>query len=645
MKPVKPVKAVKAVNADRAAHGLAPLLAAARTWIEGAGDDPDALTVPVPEPARGTLVARLRDRFGLSPFELAVVACAAAVELVPGFGARCAQAQGAGGTATFTPGLAIARLPGPDWSALQPDATLRRWRLLQCAPGDVYAGRSLVLPEAVLHFLLGRAAMDERLASRLRVVGTAGELTPSRQEAVRRVAGIMGESPAPHVQLVTPTAERERSLLAAVAARQGRVLWELPAWALPEGAEEREDFMWTCARDARLADALLMVDVSATSDPGRLALATDFLARLPDAAAVCGPEVLRPPGRTVVSLSLPRLGHDEATQVWRKALHGAEDAAQVDVAVLSAQFQLDADGIATAARAARHRAPGESAAAAVWQACRLLARATLDDLAQRIDADAPWDRLALPEEELRTLHAVAAQVRHRARVFHAWGLSAHGHRGGTSAIFSGPSGTGKTMAAEVLATDLGLDLYRIDLSSVVSKYIGETEKNLRRVFDAAEESGAILLFDEADALFGKRTEVKDSHDRHANIEVSYLLQRMEVYQGLAILTTNLRKNIDDAFLRRIQFVVEFPFPDAQMRERIWRGIFPPQMPLENVDPSHLARLAVAGGNIKNIARNAAYLAAGEDRPLGMPHLLDAARREYAKLGQALTAAEIRGWVR
>jgi SpoVK/Ycf46/Vps4 family AAA+-type ATPase len=179
---------------------------------------------------------------------------------------------------------------------------------------------------------------------------------------------------------------------------------------------------------------------------------------------------------------------------------------------------------------------------------------------------------------------------------------------------------------------------------VVSKYIGETEKNLKRVFDAAEESGAILLFDEADALFGKRTEVKDSHDRHANIEVSYLLQRMESYQGLAILTTNLRKNIDEAFLRRIQFIVEFPFPDAELRERIWRSIFPPQTPLDGVDHRRLAKLAVAGGNIKNIARNAAYLAATEDSPLRMGHLLDATRREYAKIGQALTAAEIRGWI-
>ena len=199
-----------------------------------------------------------------------------------------------------------------------------------------------------------------------------------------------------------------------------------------------------------------------------------------------------------------------------------------------------------------------------------------------------------------------------------WGFAAKGARGlGISALFAGESGTGKTMAAEVLANELHLDLYRIDLAAVVSKYIGETEKNLKRVFDAAEDSGAILLFDEADALFGKRSEVKDSHDRYANIEVSYLLQRMEAYRGLAILTTNLKNALDTAFLRRLRFVVQFPFPDARQRELIWRGIFPAATPLDGVDCAKLARLNVAGGNIRNIAMNAAFLAAEAGSPVAM----------------------------
>jgi SpoVK/Ycf46/Vps4 family AAA+-type ATPase len=191
---------------------------------------------------------------------------------------------------------------------------------------------------------------------------------------------------------------------------------------------------------------------------------------------------------------------------------------------------------------------------------------------------------------------------------------------------------------------LQLDLYRIDLSQVVSKYIGETEKNLRRVFDAAEGGGAILLFDEADAIFGKRTEVKDSHDRYANIEVSYLLQRMEAYRGLAVLTTNMKNALDPAFMRRIRFVVQFPFPGAEQRAEIWSRIFPSDTPIEGLDVSQLALLNVAGGNIRNIALNAAFLAADAGEPVRMKYLLRAARSEYAKLEKPLTEAEIGGWV-
>jgi SpoVK/Ycf46/Vps4 family AAA+-type ATPase len=242
------------------------------------------------------------------------------------------------------------------------------------------------------------------------------------------------------------------------------------------------------------------------------------------------------------------------------------------------------------------------------------------------------------------LRDIESHVRHRFQVYERWGFATKGLRGlGISALFSGASGTGKTMAGEVLAGRLRLDLYRIDLSSVVSKYIGETEKNLRRIFDAAEQGGAILFFDEADALFGKRSEVKDSHDRYANIEVSYLLQRMESYRGLAILTTNMKSALDPAFLRRIRFVVQFPFPDACQRAEIWRRIFPAETPTEGLDPKELSRLNVAGGNIRNIALNAAFVAADAGEPVRMTHLLRAARSEYAKLEKALTESEIGGW--
>jgi SpoVK/Ycf46/Vps4 family AAA+-type ATPase len=246
---------------------------------------------------------------------------------------------------------------------------------------------------------------------------------------------------------------------------------------------------------------------------------------------------------------------------------------------------------------------------------------------------------------METLRQIAIHVRQRAKVYQTWGFAGKGSRGlGISAMFAGPSGTGKTMAAEVLANDLRLDLYRIDLSQVVSKYIGETEKNLRRVFDAADLGAAILLFDEADALFGKRSEVRDSHDRYANIEVSYLLQRMEAYRGLAILTTNRKSALDQAFLRRIRFVVEFPFPEPAERAEIWRRIFPAATPVEGVRVDRLARLNAAGGHIRNIAVGAAFLAAEAGEPVRMSHLLSAARSEFAKLERPLTDAEVAGWV-
>jgi SpoVK/Ycf46/Vps4 family AAA+-type ATPase len=269
----------------------------------------------------------------------------------------------------------------------------------------------------------------------------------------------------------------------------------------------------------------------------------------------------------------------------------------------------------------------------------------LEDLAQRIEPVSGWSDLVLPESQHRTLREIAVQVRHRARVYETWGFASKGARGlGISALFVGASGTGKTMAAEVLAHELQLDLYRIDLSQVVSKYIGETEKNLRRVFDAAETGGAVLLFDEADALFGKRSEVKDSHDRYANIEISYLLQRMESYRGLAILTTNIKTVLDVSFLRRLRFIVHFPFPDAELRAEIWRRIFPTDTPVDGLDVQKLARVNVAGGNIRNIAVHAAFLAAETDESVRMWHLLRAVRAEYAKIEKQLTGSEIRDWL-
>ncbi|MFG1990768.1 ATP-binding protein [Actinoplanes sp. NPDC048988] len=288
----------------------------------------------------------------------------------------------------------------------------------------------------------------------------------------------------------------------------------------------------------------------------------------------------------------------------------------------------------------RSLAAGGADVALVQQAARDVAPVALPPGVRRIVPAYGWDDIVLAESRKDLLRAIPLHVLHAGRVLQEWGFAGRMPYGqGVAALFSGPSGTGKTMAAQIVAGDLGVELLQVDLSKTVSKYIGETEKNLERTFEAAERSGAVLLFDEADAIFGKRTEIKDAHDRHANVEVAYLLQRMESFRGLAVLTTNVKQNIDDAFVRRLRFVVTFALPDAAERERIWRRAFPAGAPLaaDATIAGLAARLQIPGGSIQNIALHAAFLAAAEGGRIEAGHVLTAARRELTKIG--MLAAE------
>jgi SpoVK/Ycf46/Vps4 family AAA+-type ATPase len=269
-------------------------------------------------------------------------------------------------------------------------------------------------------------------------------------------------------------------------------------------------------------------------------------------------------------------------------------------------------------------------------------------VADLVPAVYEWEDLVLPPQTLRRLADLAAAIRHRHQVFDAWAFGRlHGGHASVRAIFSGPSGTGKTMAASVLALDLGLELYRVDLSTVVSKYVGETEKNLERVLAAAEHSNALLLFDEAEALFGKRSEVRDAHDRYANIEIAFLLQRIESYEGVLLLSTNLAGNLDDAFHRRIHFHVEFPVPDEAARRRLWERAIPDSAPIdEDVDPSFLAGMfPMTGGEIRSATLAAAFMAADEGAPIGMSHLMRALARQRRQQGKLPSSSEFQGFLR
>jgi hypothetical protein len=410
---------------------------------------------------------------------------------------------------------------------------------------------------------------------------------------------------------------------------------------LPASAAEIDDLLTLCEREARLLPGALLIACGDQAPSARVTALAER-ATLPLLVAARQPLHLR---RAVIGHDVDKPAPFEQKRLWLQALDDAGHQLHGTLDTIAAQFRLSAGTIATVAATIIADSSDQAMDDRLWHACRVGGRHRLDDLAERISPRAGWIDLVLPEPSLAVLHQIAAHVRQRIRVLDEWGFGDHGRRNGfgVSALFCGESGTGKTLAAEVLAHELRLDLYRIDLSAVVSKYIGETEKNLRRVFDAAEDSGCLLLFDEADALFGKRSEVKDSHDRYANIEISYLLQRMEAYRGVAILTTNMKTSLDRAFQRRLRFIVTFPFPDSGRREAIWRRVFPAATPLGPIDYRALARVSLSGGHIRNIALNAAFLAADESALVGMHHLLAAAHAESAKLERPLSEAETRGW--
>ncbi len=591
-------------------------------------------------------------RFNLSTFERDVLLLCAGVELDSAFPALCARAQGDPQRSYGTFSLALAALPGAHWSALTPGGPLRRWRLVELGSGGGITLAPLRIDERVLHFLTGLAAPDERLAGILDPVPPAELAASQRAVADRLVAvwsGTARGAPPPLIQLCGEGISEKRAVAAAACRALGLRLSALGADAVPLAPGEIQTLARLCEREAALTRSALLVEW-ADLDPADMARAgaiTRFLDQTHAPLLIASRERRRLGTRPAVVLDVSRPTEGEQHALWRTVLGKEADRLDGRVDQLVGQFNLGSEAIRAAGLEALGCTSPHDAAdlgTRLWQACRLQARPRLDDLAQRIDSGVGWDDLILPEPQRQILREIGGQVRHRATVYQRWGFGRQGARGlGISAVFAGTSGTGKTMAAEVLANELRLDLYRIDLSSVVSKYIGETEKNLRRVFDAAEEGGAILLFDEADALFGKRSEVKDSHDRYANIEVSYLLQRMECYRGLAILTTNLKGALDNAFLRRIRFVVQFPFPDPEQRAEIWRRVFPRDTPTEGLVPERLAQLNVAGGNIRGIAMQAAFLAAAQNEPVRMSHLLRAARSEYGKLEKQLTEVEIEGW--
>jgi hypothetical protein len=621
---------------------LVAQLACLRLRLQGADGEPLAAARAELDVARAALPApgaldRLAELFALSPFERELLLLCAGVEMDARIAAACAETTGRS-AASFS--LALSVLEQPHWSALTPGRPLRRWRLLEVEAGAL-SSAALRIDERVLHELAGIGLLDARLQPLLRPVELPELAAPSQRQRAEALVALAraGSMPSLTVQLVGDDPAGAEDVAALAAAQLGQRLLAIRAEDLPAAAVDLETLATLWQREAVLGGAALLVQ---GADAASAAAAFAERVETPLFLAVRDALVLR---RPALVQDVPRPDATEQKQLWELALGTMAGALNGALDGVAAQFRLSAQAIAESGRRVGQRvAAGDSPAGALWSVCTRSGRRGLDGLAQRLAAAAGWDDLVLPDAQLASLRQLAMHVRRRTQVYESWGFGRNGARGlGVSALFAGESGTGKTLAAEVLAAELHLDLYRIDLSAVVSKYIGETEKNLRRVFDAAEDGGAVLLFDEADALFGKRSEVRDSHDRYANIEVSYLLQRMEAYRGLAILTTNLKSALDPAFQRRLRFIVHFPFPDAGQREAIWQRAIPPGAPTAGLDVRKLARLHVTGGGIRNIALNAAFLAADTGEPIGMGHLLAAARAESGKAGWPLSEAETRGW--
>jgi AAA+ superfamily predicted ATPase len=599
-----------------------------------ARDTPDgADTAPTIETPLGILARA----FNLSAFERAVLALTAGVELDPAIAELAAPAP------TF--GLACAALDGAHWTALMPDAPLRRWRLVQVGAGASILQAPLRLDERILHHLAGLAYIDERLINCAESLEAPDAIPPSHVALARHVRERWrGRAvPLPVVQLTGADPAATRMIAAAACAMLGLRSLAIAPEALPAAGEELETLMRLAEREAALLPCALFIDVTdlEAEDP-RTAVVRRFVDRS-SAPILLGVRDRWYDGpRDSATMEVTRASAEERRTVWRLALGEAASALNGDLERMADHFELAPGAIQGLVRGVAGEHQGPVSADALWAAGRAATRPRLQSLATRIESTVGWDDLILPEAQRDALRAIVAEVRQRTRVYGEWGFARRRVAGlGTTALFSGASGTGKTLAAAVLANELRLDLYHVDLSQVVSKYIGETEKNLRRVFDGAERGSAVLLFDEADALFGKRSEVRDSHDRYANIEVSYLLQRLEAYRGggLAILTTNARDALDAAFMRRIRFIVTFPFPERHHREAMWRRAFPETTPVDALDFDRLARLNVVGSSIHNIALAAAFLAADAGQPIRMEHILRAARAEFMKLDRSLTELE------
>lgn len=602
-----------------------------------------------PPPALHLLAEQLR----LTAFERDVVLLCSAMELDTRIPGLCAAAVGNREQAYPTFALALTLFEAPSWDSLSSERPLRYWRVVEVNQGATQplTAATLRTDERIVNYVKGLNSLDARLSAMLTLVDGRLEGLPTSQqqradEILERWRHTTAAEPPP-AAILLGTDPGAKVLVAQEVSRQlERRLYRLGVDSLPTQAAELDNLARLWQREAAMLALALFIDAQADGASPEAAAAVDrFISRVArsDSFIFIGSrEPLARMSFFAHSYDVSRPTTEEQRNEWLAALAALpQEARQAGASRLAGQFSLNSTEI----RKISGTIPSENTDTLVdrlWDQCRDRSRPRLDTLAQRIDPRATWDDLVVTEETERLLREIVAQVAHRGAVYSNWEFAKRMNRGlGISALFTGDSGTGKTMAAEVIANYLRLSLYRIDLSQVVSKYIGETEKNLQKVFDVMEGGGSILFFDEADALFGKRSEVRDSHDRYANIEVNYLLQRMETYTGLAILATNMKGALDQAFIRRLRFIVPFSFPSPAERRLLWSRAFPDAVPTGTLDFERLARLNLTGAGIQSVALNAAFLAARDNSPVTMPLILSAARTEFRKMDRPLSETEFR----
>lgn len=609
---------------------------------------PSRLPEAEDETAKTAALDLLVSWFSLTPFEAAVLVLAAGAELSPDIARLCAADDPP--APHPTPTLAMQALPDADLGAFAPDAALRSWRLitLDASPPEGLLQARIRVPDTVLSFLIGQPVLDDHLAALLDSF-SPGPLLPSELGLAHRLAVVLTGDEAAVVHFVTPPTRRALDIAARAAESLGVALYHLPGHQIPAGtAFVQTSRLWQ--RDQLLVRGMLAISLDGPDGGPEATAAARFASDSGGLVVVIGEaagDLDRHCHRPVVRLHPVDASRFEIMAAWRGLLGLDPHRAAPRVDALAMRFRLELSSIASCIAAAAAAATGPEPPSLDDTLDRLIpllreqTRHRLTGLAQRVTADA-GDDLVLPEAATEVLDQIVAHYRNSLQVYDDWGFGDGGSRG-LSVLFAGPSGTGKTMAAGAIARRLQLDLVRVDLSQVVDKYIGETEKNLARVFDAASTSDAVLLFDEADALFGRRSEVRDSRDRHANLQVGYLLQRLETYRGVAVLTSNLPGSLDPAFSRRLAYVVHFTLPDRCQRREIWRRTIPRRTPTAALDLDRLARLSLSGGQIRTVSLNAAMIAADREEPLSMRHIALAVRTEFAKQQRGAPLAEMADW--